>query len=150
MKLSEQLDLAVNALIQIAAPTNPDEESRGVAGRALDAIRPAPKTATPKPERAPRTPSSGKKKTHVVRDYTITSTNAEMSGQDIEMAFAGGPNVVHPPLLKYEMGDINVAFVTVQYEPPNAGGTVSDVDRIVGRAIRKLAAAGIQATAERQ
>lgn len=45
-----------------------------------------------------------------------------------------------PPLKEVLENDGAVATVVVQYEPPNAGGNRTDVDRIVMRAAKKLSA----------
>jgi 2-polyprenyl-3-methyl-5-hydroxy-6-metoxy-1,4-benzoquinol methylase/site-specific DNA-cytosine methylase len=80
-----------------------------------------------------------KRKRRVESAYVLTRPATALRGEELEEAFASARAVV-PPLASYAFSDAYTVGLVAQYEPPNAGGSKSDVDRIVARAAKKLGA----------
>lgn len=87
-------------------------------------------------------------KRRVILGFSITLTSPA-SEEIVRESFQGKKDVVLPPLKELAANDGALAsndglnwVGQAQYEPPNKGGARTDVERIIGRAVRKLDKAG--------
>lgn len=91
-----------------------------------------------------RPPRAGQRKKRVVLAYRLATAAPRKA---VVAAFAPTKAVVAEPLVSLDAIDDGYRAV-VQYEPPNAGGSRHDVERIVARAVRRLEAGGHVVTVE--
>lgn len=86
--------------------------------------------------RAPEAVRLKSRKRRVEGRYNLTLPDV-LSAEDVRSAFS--QRGVLPPVVSCAV-EGRLATLVCQYEPPNAGGTKTDVDRIVERAAKKLGA----------
>jgi site-specific DNA-cytosine methylase len=99
-----------------------------------------PSEPRPRAPRAERVAGAGRKR-RVVATYRLTCQRTP-EVFNVEAAFAGRDTVVCAPLRSAPEIEGENVRVELQYEPPNAGGHVGDVDRIAERGRKTLEAAG--------
>ena len=98
-----------------------------------------PAAATKEPTTTKRiTKTTGKSKKRWVTLTIQLTALKPFTTELLEEVFRGRESAVHPPLREIVSIDGMKCIVKVQYEPPNSGGSIMDVRRIVNRAVAKL------------
>lgn len=104
------------------------------------------KEVAPRSEMERTTAVPGTRKRRVEIAYVLQS-DKPITPSDLQQAFESRKDVVAPPLKEFAPvadGDWTKVRVVCQYEPPNAGGSRGDVEKILARGVRSLEAMGYQ------